>query len=102
MTPIAPAGVRPLVRTRPKATAPLIPRPAARAIGALAKTPIAIDMTPATSAVAAASRRDGDSRVRQDQRVHEEDVAHDHERGHTGLDLGREVCAAFLELEEIR
>ena len=55
MTPIAPAGVRPWVRTRPKATAPLIPSPAARASGVFAMTPIAIVATPATSAVAAAA-----------------------------------------------
>ena len=41
------------VRTSPKATAPLIPRPAARAIGAFAMMPIAMVITPATRAVAA-------------------------------------------------
>ena len=55
MTPIAPSGVSPFVRTSPKATTPLIPSPAARAIGTLATTPIAMVMTPATSAVAAAA-----------------------------------------------
>ncbi len=59
MTPIAPAGVSPLVRTSPKATAPLMPRPAARAIGAFAKTPMAMVTTPATSAVAAAAAGTG-------------------------------------------
>jgi hypothetical protein len=53
MTPIAPAGLKPEVSTSPKATAPLMPRPAARAIGTLATRPIARVMTPAISAVAA-------------------------------------------------
>ncbi len=50
---MAPAGLRPWVRTRPKATAPLMPRPAAIASGAFAITPIAIVSSPATRAVAA-------------------------------------------------
>ncbi len=54
MTPIAPAGVSPFVRTSPNATSPLMPRPAASAIGTFATTPMRIVMSPATSAVPAA------------------------------------------------
>jgi hypothetical protein len=54
ITPIAPAGVRPSVKTRKNATRALIPRPAARAIGTFAIRPIAMLITPATRAVAAA------------------------------------------------
>ena len=55
ITPIAPCGVRPWVRTSPKATAPLMPRPAAIASGVFAMTPIAMVRRPAMRAVAAAA-----------------------------------------------
>jgi hypothetical protein len=55
MTPMAPAGLSWRVRTRKNATRALIPRPAASAIGMLAIRPMAMLMTPATRAVAAAA-----------------------------------------------
>ena len=56
-------GVRPWVRTRPKATAPLMPRPAAMASGVLAMTPHREGQEPAMRAVAADRGRDGRRRL---------------------------------------
>jgi len=54
--PIASGQVMPLRDAIENATTAFKPRPAASAIGNLATTPIRIVMTPATSAVAAATR----------------------------------------------
>ena len=79
---------------------PLMPKPAARARGTLATTPIRMVMTAATNAVAGCHGRGIDARRAQDQWVHGHDIDHDHERGDAGPDLGPERRAPFVELEE--